>query len=58
MNLLNKCTDKEIELMKKAGVYIENKDELEFIEKAYIFSKIKNTQMMNYKKLKERLLNI
>lgn len=26
MNLLNKCTNKEIELMKNAGVYIENKD--------------------------------
>lgn len=37
MNLLNKCTDKEIELMKKAGVYIENKeytnDELQKVER-------------------------
>lgn len=26
MNLLNKCTNKEVELMKNAGVYLENKD--------------------------------
>ena len=26
MNLINKCTTKEIELMKQAGVYIEDKD--------------------------------
>ena len=26
MNLLNKCTNKELELMKKAGVYLEDKD--------------------------------
>ena len=26
MNLLNKCTEKEVELMKNAGVYLENKD--------------------------------
>ena len=26
MNLLNKCTDKEVKLMKNAGVYLENKD--------------------------------
>lgn len=26
MNLLNKCTTKEIELIKQAGVNIENKD--------------------------------
>ena len=26
MNILNKCTEKEIELMKNAGVYLENKD--------------------------------
>lgn len=26
MNLINKCTNKEIELIKKAGVYLENKD--------------------------------
>ena len=26
MNLLNKCTDKEVKLMKNAGVYLEDKD--------------------------------
>ena len=26
MNLLNKCTEKELKLMKNAGVYLENKD--------------------------------
>lgn len=26
MNLLNKCTDKEIELIKQAGVVIEDKN--------------------------------
>lgn len=26
MNLLNNCTDKEVELMKNAGVYLEDKD--------------------------------
>ena len=26
MNLLNKCTEKELELMKNAGVYLEDKD--------------------------------
>ena len=26
MNLLNKCTTKELELMKNAGVYLEDKD--------------------------------
>ena len=26
MNLLNKCTEKEVKLMKNAGVYLENKD--------------------------------
>lgn len=37
MNLINKCTDKEIELMKKAGVYVEDKeytnDELQKVER-------------------------
>lgn len=26
MNLLNKCTDNEMKLMKNAGVYLEDKD--------------------------------
>jgi len=26
MNLLNKCTEKEVKLMKNAGVYLEDKD--------------------------------
>lgn len=26
MNLLNKCTTKEINLLKKVGVYVENKE--------------------------------
>ena len=26
MNLLNKCTNKELKLMKNAGVYLEDKD--------------------------------
>ncbi len=37
MNLINKCTDKEIELMKKAGVCVEDReysnDDLQKVER-------------------------
>ena len=32
MNLLNKCTDKEVKLMKNAGVYLEDKDVKKYFE--------------------------